>query len=34
MQGKKDEALEIWKEAFELDSSNETLKQKIETGII
>ncbi len=34
MQGKKDEALEKWKEAFELDSSNETLKQKIETGII
>ena len=34
MQWKKDEALEMWKEAFELDSSNETLKQKIETGII
>jgi tetratricopeptide (TPR) repeat protein len=34
MQGKKDEALEYWNEAFELDSSNEKLKQKIETGII
>jgi tetratricopeptide (TPR) repeat protein len=34
MQGKKDEALETWKEAFELDDSNEILKQKIETGII
>jgi tetratricopeptide (TPR) repeat protein len=34
MQGKRDEALKVWREAFELDDSNETLKQKIETGII
>jgi tetratricopeptide (TPR) repeat protein len=34
MQGKKDEALKTWQQAFELDASNEILKQKIETGII
>jgi len=34
MQGNKDEALEIWKEAFKLDDTNKILKQKIETGII
>jgi tetratricopeptide (TPR) repeat protein len=34
MQDKKDEALKYWNEAFELDSSNEKLKQKIETGVI
>ena len=34
MQGNKDEALEIWKEAFKLDDTNEILRQKIETGII
>ncbi len=34
MQGKEEKALELWKEAFELDSSNEKLKQKVETGLI
>lgn len=34
MQGKEEDAVELWREALELDASNETLKQKIETGII
>ncbi|GAB6282539.1 MAG: tetratricopeptide repeat protein [Ignavibacterium sp.] len=34
MLGKKDEALSIWKKAFELDQSNSTLKSKIERGTI
>ena len=34
MQGKKDEAIENWKKALDLDSSNESLKNKIATGTI
>jgi len=32
--GQKDEALLIWKKAFELDQNNPTLKLKIERGTI
>ena len=34
MQGKKEEALDFWKRALELDSSNETLLNKVSTGAI
>jgi len=34
MQGKKDEAVDLWKKALELDSSNETLIDKVTTGAI
>jgi tetratricopeptide (TPR) repeat protein len=34
MQGKKEEAVELWKKALELDSSNETLINKVSTGAI
>lgn len=34
MQGKKEEALDLWKRALELDSSNETLINKVSTGAI
>jgi Tfp pilus assembly protein PilF len=34
MQGKKSEAMEYWQRALRLDSSNELLKQKVETGVI
>jgi len=34
MQGKKDQAVEQWKRALELDSSNETLINKVATGTI
>jgi tetratricopeptide (TPR) repeat protein len=34
MQGKKEEAIQYWKKALDLDSSNESLKNKIATGAI
>ena len=34
MQGKKEEAVELWKKALELDSSNEILINKVSTGAI
>jgi tetratricopeptide (TPR) repeat protein len=34
MQGKKEGALDLWKRALELDSSNETLMNKVSTGAI
>jgi len=34
MQGKKEEALDLWKRALELDLSNETLMNKVSTGAI
>jgi len=34
MQGKKEEALDLWKKALELDSSNEKLINKVSTGAI
>lgn len=34
MQGKKEEAVGLWQKALELDTANEQLKIKIETGII
>lgn len=34
MLGKKEDALEYWKKALELDSSNESLKNKVSTGAI
>ena len=34
MQGKKSEAVEYWKKALDLDSSNESLINKVATGAI
>jgi len=34
MQGEKDQAMQLWEKALKLDSSNEVLKQKVETGAI
>jgi hypothetical protein len=34
MQGKKEEAMDCWQKALELDSSNEKLMNKVSTGAI
>ena len=34
MQGSRDQALEMWKKALELDSANENLIQKVKSGVI
>jgi len=33
-QGKKEEAIQYWKKALDLDSTNESLKNKVATGAI
>ena len=32
--GEENQAVEVWQRALELDSSNDLLKQKVETGAI
>lgn len=34
MQGKESQAIDLWQQALELDSTNDILKQKVETGVI